>query len=204
MVATAKKTLRARPRNAAATRQAILESARRAFTRRGYDGVGVREIAGDAGVTAMLVNRYFGSKELLFEEVVELTLSAPGILTKDLTIDRRESSTLGARVAAALVAKTAPEVRPMDGFLILLRSASNDQAAKILRKKFVQHFAKPLSAILPGHRTAERAAIFLAVIAGFQVMRQIIGLPALVEAEPSELTQQLQDLFDILVASNVE
>jgi AcrR family transcriptional regulator len=53
-----------------------LNSARLAFTRSGYDGVAVREIAPGAGVTAMLVNRYFGSKEQLFEEVVEVTLSA--------------------------------------------------------------------------------------------------------------------------------
>jgi AcrR family transcriptional regulator len=49
-----------RARNAAATRQAILQSALVAFTQHGYDGVGVREIARAAGVTAMLVNRYFG------------------------------------------------------------------------------------------------------------------------------------------------
>ena len=49
-----------RRRNAAATRQAILESAREAFTRYGYDGVGLREIAQNAGVTAMLVNLGIG------------------------------------------------------------------------------------------------------------------------------------------------
>ena len=37
-----------RPRNAAATQEAILISAIRNFARAGYDGVGVREIAGDA------------------------------------------------------------------------------------------------------------------------------------------------------------
>ena len=59
-----------RRRNAAATREAILQSARVAFARSGYDGAGVREIAESAGVTAMMVNRYFGSKEKLFAEVV--------------------------------------------------------------------------------------------------------------------------------------
>ncbi|MGZ8814950.1 MAG: TetR family transcriptional regulator [Mycobacterium sp.] len=33
--------------------------------------MGLREIAGDAGVTAMMVNRYFGSKEQLFAGAVE-------------------------------------------------------------------------------------------------------------------------------------
>ena len=65
-----------RRRNAAATREAILDSARRAFAQAGYDGAGVREIAAGAGITAMLVNRYFGSKEQLFAEVVADTMAA--------------------------------------------------------------------------------------------------------------------------------
>src|SRR3569623_1871237 len=57
-----------RLRNAAATRQAILDSARRHFAREGYDNVGLREIAGDAGVDPALVCRYFGGKEHLLKE----------------------------------------------------------------------------------------------------------------------------------------
>jgi len=44
------------------TREAVLKSAIQNFARAGYDGVGVHEIASDAGVTAMMVNKYFGSK----------------------------------------------------------------------------------------------------------------------------------------------
>ena len=66
---TEKKHLRVdrpkRPRNAAATREAILHAALAAFSHYGYDGIGVREIAQMAGVTGVLVNRYFGSKEEL-------------------------------------------------------------------------------------------------------------------------------------------
>src|SRR5690348_8135347 len=78
------KSAKHRPRNAAATREAILESARRAFAAHGYDAAGVREIARDAGVTAMLVNRYFGSKEQLFEEVVDRTMSNRTIIMPDM------------------------------------------------------------------------------------------------------------------------
>ena len=76
-------TIPARRRNAAATREAILISARRAFARAGYDGAGVREIAAGAGVTAMLVNRYFGSKERLFAEVLAATSATPTILSPE-------------------------------------------------------------------------------------------------------------------------
>src|ERR1700733_1544947 len=140
----------------AATRKAVLASARQAFTRAGYD-VGVREIAENAGVTAMLVNRYFGSKEQLFEEVVDAVLAAPGILTQEVMRGAPDLPTFCRNVAAALVAKTAPHATPMDGFLIMLRSANNEHATAILCKKFETHFAQPLAKLLPGARAAQRA-----------------------------------------------
>src|SRR5258706_11761494 len=103
----------ARRRNAAATREAILASARQAFARAGYDGAGVREIAAGAGVTAMLVNRYFGSKEQLFAEVIAATMAAPTILTKEIL----ESATRGEDIAAALIQLTRTGAAPLEGFL---------------------------------------------------------------------------------------
>lgn len=65
-----------------------MTSAVRNFARAGYDGVGVREIAGDAGVTAMLVNRYFGSKEQLFAEAVETSFVSPVFVSRELASER--------------------------------------------------------------------------------------------------------------------
>src|SRR5579863_2223433 len=114
---TVQSVTKARPRNAAATRQAILASARKAFARAGYDGVGVREIAKGAGVTAMLINRYFGSKEKLFAEVVAETIATPSILTQEIVT----SATAGEDIAAALIEQTASGATPLDGFLIMLQ-----------------------------------------------------------------------------------
>lgn len=47
----------ARPKNAAVTREAILEAARQRFLLESYDNVGLRDIAGDAGVDVALVGR---------------------------------------------------------------------------------------------------------------------------------------------------
>jgi hypothetical protein len=47
---------------------------------------------------------------------------------------------------------------------------------------------------------AERAAMVLALIAGFQFMRQMIGLHALVETDPMTLKKILVPLFQQLVA----
>lgn len=190
--------MKALGKKGAATRQAILDSARQAFTQRGYD-VGVREIAENAGVTAMLVNRYFGSKDQLFEEVVEVVLSAPGILTEESMSGARDLSALCREAATALVAKTAPELSPLDGFLIMLRSAGNPAASEILRKKFESHFAEPLASLLPGADAKQRAGMFLSVIAGFQVMRQIVELSALTQTDPPRLAAQLEAIFGLLI-----
>ena len=94
----------ARRRNAGITREAILASARQAFAQVGYEGAGVREIAEGVGVTAMLVNRYFGSKELLFAEVnghgALLRFEPPRQVRRDVAVERNRHSLIrgGSRV----------------------------------------------------------------------------------------------------------
>src|SRR5262245_15997100 len=116
-----------RRRDAAATRAAILKSARQAFAKAGYDGAGVREIAQGAGVTAMLVNRYFGSKEQLFAEAVAESMAQTSVLAPEIL--RPDAS--GEAIAAVLVDITKAGEAPLEGFQILLRSASSERAAQI-------------------------------------------------------------------------
>ena len=186
----------ARTRNAAATREAILASAQRAFARAGYDGAGVREIAADAGVTAMLVNRYFGSKEQLFAEVVAAIMTKPIILTGARLQSRRG----GAEMADALVALTAADGQPLDGFRIMLRSAASARAAEIAREQIEAHYQHDLASALPGKHAPERAALLLAFVAGVQIMRQMIGLRALSSCSPAVLAKILGPVFQQLWA----
>jgi AcrR family transcriptional regulator len=185
----------ARRRNAAATREAILVSARRGFAQAGYDGVGLREIARGAGVTAILVNRYFGSKERLFAEVVAETMKTPVILSDEFI----NSGMSGDAFASALVELTAPGASPLDGFLIMVHSASSKRAAEIGREQIEQHHQKTLASALRGDLAAERAALALSLVAGFQIMRQMIGLSPLTEADPKSLAQILGPLFERLI-----
>ena len=163
--------------------------------RAGYDGAGVREIASGAGVTAMLVNRYFGSKERLFAEVVAATMAEPIVLAPaNLGAGDR-----GAAMAAALVGLTGSGAAPLDGFQIMLRSASSDRAAEIGRVQIEAHHLKTMAAALAGPRAPERAAVVLAVVAGFQVMRQMIGLAPLAQADPETLIAILGPVLQQLV-----
>jgi len=190
-----KKSAKARPRDAAATRVAILRSARAAFARSGYEGTGVREIAAGAGVTAMLVNRYFGSKEGLFAEVVDATMDDPSILTAE----NLSASDLAQRMAQSLVGLTGSRASPLDGFLILWRSTGSERAAEIARKHIEKKHQKNLMQAVRGEHAAQRAAVALALVAGLQVMRQMIGLPALAKAKPQVLVDILSPIFERLL-----
>jgi AcrR family transcriptional regulator len=61
-----KATTSRRPRDAQATREALLESARAVFDESGYDRATTREIGERAGVDPALIARYFDCKEGLF------------------------------------------------------------------------------------------------------------------------------------------
>ncbi|ATQ42076.1 TetR/AcrR family transcriptional regulator [Caulobacter mirabilis] len=184
-----------RRRNATATREAILKSARAAFARSGYDGTGVREIAQGAGVTAMMINRYFGSKEQLFAEVVADTMADPVILTRE----NLGSEDLAASMARALVDLTAPDAEPLDGFQIMFHSAASRHAAEISRDQIEQRHQRAMTQALSGGLAPERAALALSLVAGVQVMRQMIGLKALTEADPEALEALLTPLFRALI-----
>ncbi len=111
---------------AAESRARILAAARSAFTRAGYDTVGVREIAAAAGVDPAMVPRLFGSKEALFTEIAKGAFSLEPAFEGPI-------AGLGERVARHLlgpISKADPAV--FDEFQFLLRSVGSPVAAPIL------------------------------------------------------------------------
>ena len=143
----------------------------------------------------MMVNRYFGSKVQLFAEVVARAMQTPSILTQEILT----SLTPGRDLATALIKQTKAGAIPLDGFLIMLQSASSEQAAKIGREQLEKHHQKAMTAALKGALAPQRAAIVLSLIAGFQVMRQMIGLSALARANPETLVNILSSVFQQLI-----
>jgi AcrR family transcriptional regulator len=58
-------------RDAGRSREAILDAAERLFSDRGYDGVSLMEIAGEAGLSRGTPSYFFGSKRQLYLAVLE-------------------------------------------------------------------------------------------------------------------------------------
>lgn len=65
------------PRRSDATRTAILAAASRRFASDGYERATIRAIAKDAGIDPSMVMRYYGSKEGLFDAVLDIDLRIP-------------------------------------------------------------------------------------------------------------------------------
>ena len=181
----------ARKRNAEDTRKAILASARRAFAEAGYDGAGLRGIAEAAGVTAMMIGRYFGSKEQLFAAVVADTMRDPVILSGDnITSDQ-----MATQFARALVGLSAPGADVLDGFRVMWKSGGSEVASAITRDQIMRIHHASAAGLVTGDHAHQRAALFLALVAGVQLMRQQIALPALAEADPELLADLLTPLI---------
>ena len=71
-------------------KETIIDSALELFSTKGFEGTSVREIAADAGVNVAMINYYFGSKEKLFESVVEYR----SLVLKELFADLKNNTSL--------------------------------------------------------------------------------------------------------------
>jgi AcrR family transcriptional regulator len=177
-----------RRRDGAATREAILTAAVVEFTEHGYARAGVRQIAERAGVTAMMINRYFGSKELLFAQAVDRAFGPP-------TIVADEPAGLAHSIAHVLAERTAPDAERLDPFLLMLRSASDPEATEAVRRGVEAHVGARLAGLLDGPDADVRAQLGLALVAGTWLLRSVLGTTALAAADNERLANLLADML---------
>jgi AcrR family transcriptional regulator len=173
-----------RRRDAAATRAAILRAARTAFTEHGYDGAGTREIARAADVDTRLIGKYFGSKEGLFAEVVDIAFEKSMMMTPELN------------EAAAHALLTGADQHASDGLLLTLRSVANPRAATIMRESIERNYQSRLADALPGTDTTERSALLIAICAGVLLNRMLLGNTVLNGPDAKRLIPYLHAALD--------
>ena len=181
-----------RPRNAAATRAAILEAAENRFARESYDDVGIRDIAGDAGVDPALIVRYFGSKEGLFRAALDHCHEGSTLFDGD-------RDTFATRIAHEIVygSKNPKKMRAPQ---MILRSISSARAMEVVQQQSCDRFMNPLTSWIGGDHAAVSARMAAALMMGMTVSKEVTGGLALSEAECRSLEQRLarvlQDIID--------
>lgn len=180
----------------AATREAIRSAAQRVFTRHGYEGAGLRAIAAEAGTTAALVIRYFGSKEALFAEALGEKFRLDVIAGPSLADMPRA-------LARYVVQKSAQVDGEFDPLIAMLRSAGHPDAAAVMRKGLEGGVVDQLATALGGRAgDLHRAAAILAVLSGFAVVGNVVGVSNLNDdAAEDLLAAVLQTLITAPVRS---
>ncbi|SDY83351.1 DNA-binding transcriptional regulator, AcrR family [Amycolatopsis xylanica] len=168
-----------RKRDAAATREALLDAAAVLFAERGFDRTTVRDIAKHAGANQALLFRYFGSKELLFEEVItrggrELIAATPpekllekalrSVLSPELHGKKRDHS--------------------LEAFL---RSTGSGSASSPISKQLGDEYANALAKLTDAADAELRADLMLAWVLGIGLVRDVTGREPLASADPDEI-----------------
>ena len=107
-----------RSRDAAASKDALLQAARTLFGQRGFEGATIREIGEQAGVDAALIARYFGSKADLYIAAVmaEDAEEKPGAYEgleqmADAALTRADRRGPGPILQAIVRSETSAEIR---------------------------------------------------------------------------------------------
>jgi len=178
----------ARAESERSTGEAILSAALAAFADEPFERVTLRHIAEASGVTVQTVIRRFGSKEKLFEALVER--EKPRILAS------REAPDGGGRRAAL---ESLVHHYETDGNLILNLVAQEQQlqvigeAVELGRRLHREWVERHCDKVFEGHRGAKRRRALLAAIAAtdlstWKVLRRDLGLD---EAEVVEVMDML-------------
>ncbi|MFD0905848.1 TetR/AcrR family transcriptional regulator [Actinomadura sediminis] len=166
-----------RRRNRAATRTALLDAARLRFSRQGFDGTGIREIAGDVGVDPALISRYFGSKEKLYAEAVHVDV--PSGLAAD---PYRPLPHITDQLLRDVVFGDWQEFDGEHPLLVMLRSSGNPGVREQLRTRVCGDYLQDFAERLNGADAELRAELIGALLLGMGVMRSVVRSPALSEA----------------------
>jgi len=184
-----------RERNAAATRQAILDVALRQFARESYENVGLREMGREAGVDPALICRYFGSKEALFREVLHADHDES--LLEDV-----DAAGLPARLAALIIDKGACEAdlaqqaAKMERLFVILRSASSPNASTIASEAINEDFIAPIVNRLDGEEARMRASLALSVMIGSIIVRNMMSVSSLCEVDQDRVRARLTAILE--------
>ena len=146
------------------TKQKILISARKYFTYRSYDQVGLREIAKDAGVDTALINRYFGSKKQLYEEIIKVVYNT----SNSNSLNRSsmfENQDIGQLLALHMIRMQDNSIYAERNNLFM-QSITNDTTAELIGPKFYECFVKQIELAITGNEAKMKAELITSLVIG--------------------------------------
>jgi AcrR family transcriptional regulator len=166
------------------TRDAILVAARESFTASGYDQASIRDIARRAGVDPALVHHYFGNKQELFTEAVELPVDLVAVVEAFVRGDRDR---IGERIVGLMLSvwDSRTDRSPL---IALIRSAvTSENAARMLREFMVSVLFVRLAEALRAPDAPLRASLAASQMMGLLIARYVVRVEPLASAPAAQL-----------------
>ena len=176
-----------RPGNPA-TRQAVLDAARRMFADAGYDKTSVRDIAAGAGVDPALIRHYFGSKAELFRATMGWPFAPAQIAAQVAGGDRGE---MGARLARVFFeAWEQPDTRAP--LLAILRGAATHEESATMERQFIQwQVYRQMADELAGPDAELRIDLAMSQLLGIAFLRHILRVDPIASTSMEELIERV-------------
>jgi AcrR family transcriptional regulator len=172
-----------RRRNAAKTRARILAAAFDAFAEQGYAKAGTRDIAAQAGISASLIARYFGTKAQLFEEAL-----IHGIYSHSLFV--RDKARFGEEMARLVVEAADARLTTM-----MVLAVADPESRAVVQKVAERHVIGPLAEWIGGPDARARAANMLSLLHGFVIQSRLLSADHVDSAQVRWLADALQDIL---------
>jgi AcrR family transcriptional regulator len=173
------------------TREAIADAARRQFAELGYDRATLRGIAGEAGVDAALVVRFYGSKDGLFREVMALP---PMVAEAIERLADGPTETVGRRLAEVIVGMLE---NPRSRAVVLgrIRSASSHPDAAALVRETVTRDLGRLVAAVTDDEPEIRAVLVGSQVVGLALARHVVHVEPLASMPAADVIDYVAPTF---------
>ncbi len=184
-------------RDARATRDRLLRSARRRFAILGYERTTTRDIAAGAGVNISLINRYFGSKEGLYLEVLNESTRLFTPAATDAAGGRTDRRAVLDMLLASLEPEAWPEYGNEHPVMLMVRQAADDPASRRLRRETllagIAQVERSLIASGPDDQGDRRlrAEMVVALYFGMVILRGLLPDEPVSSASTEELRAEL-------------
>ncbi len=183
------------------TREAILSASRDAFAERGYDAASIRQIAASAGVDPALVHHYFGNKEQLFIEAVQMPIDPREIVPMVVAGGVEH---LGERLVRTFLGVW-DSPRGATAAALVRSAVSNEWTAKLLREfvatQLLRRAVRELDLDTPDGSL--RASLVASQLLGLATTRYILKIEPLASATPDQVAAAIGPTIQRYVSGEI-
>src|ERR1700689_3584084 len=175
-------------------REQIRQAARTRFLAEGYRLVTLRSIAGDVGVDVALVSYYFGSKQGLFNDAMDLAASPGAII--DLALEG-DLGSLADRLIRGLLAIWDDPSTGAGLKAIATTAVSEPEVNRLISEMAEREIVTRLANRLPGDQARARASAFCTQMSGLILSRYLLHIEPMASMAVDEVTAWLAPSFQL-------